>query len=172
MLGSVDFMDGLNRTAFHMARLIRIDLGPSNNDQRRMTAFLSSNIFNTYLLPLVFVSLGILTNLLGKKDGAEHRFSNDLAVGSTVFLLCISTVFADIHAVRQSNSSQNFEDFFAWLMWFLILMLASLVNDRFNSWVKDGKGKKLEQKHWLWGITVPVALSFLFFVLYKWDVTP
>lgn len=137
-----------------------------------MSNFLSSDLFNTYLLPLVFVGLGILVNMLGKKDGQEHDFSTDLAVGSTVFLLSISTVFSDMHASRKQAQPPPLDDFFAWLMFFLILLLASLVNDRFNSWIKDGNGNKLEKKHPVWGVGVPVLLSLAFFVLYKWELTP
>lgn len=136
-----------------------------------MSNFLSSDVFNTYLLPLVFVLLGVLANMLGKKDGQQHDFSTDLAVGSTVFLLSISTVFADMYASRKLAQPPPLDAFFAWLMFFLVLLLASLVNDRFNSWVKDGQGRKLERKHGIWGVGVPVILSFGFFVLYKWEVT-
>lgn len=137
-----------------------------------MSDFLSSDGFNTYILPLIFVGLGILVNMLGKKDGLRHDFSNDFAVGSTVFLLSISTVFSDMHSSRKQAQPPPLDDYFAWLMFFLVFLLASLVNDRFNSWARDTSGNKLEQKNLLWGVFVPVVLSFVFFVIYKWEVTP
>lgn len=131
-----------------------------------MAEFLKSTLFGSYVLPLIFVILGVVVNLLGRRDNSRHIFRNDLAVGSTVCLLSISTVFSDVHYA----SSDQLAEFLGWLLLMIAVLLGSLLNDRFGSWDRDGNGDPLEVKRWFFGIILPIAVSCALFIIYKYNI--
>src|SRR2546426_387446 len=121
-----------------------------------MGKFLSSPIFHTFLVPLLFVFAGALANRLGRRDSDDTPIRNVWAVGTTVLLMTVGTVIADVKNAAQGQVLS----FVGWFIVVLVLMLASVDNDRYKSWSRDNEKKPTKEKDLFWGIWLPASVSY------------
>src|ERR1700754_2465092 len=87
------------------------------------------------LVPLTFVLLGLFAKQLGRRDGDDARLINDLAVGTSIFLMTISHISVDLFASEETG--KKISKTLGWFFFILLLFLGSVYNDRNSSWKKD-----------------------------------
>lgn len=126
------------------------------------------------LPPLGFLVIGVLAKFLGRRDGDDspHRNRNDCAVGTTVLLMTLAKVVADIQiAASQSvTASQSVKypptvDLLLWLIAILLAAFAFVNFDRYVSW-EVGPDNKW-RKRLFYGVILPDVAGVIIFVSYQ-----
>jgi len=131
-----------------------------------MGKLLSSPSFHIFFVPLLFVLAGALANRLGRRDGDDTPMRNVWAVGTTVLLMTIGTVIADVKNAAQGSVV----NFVGWFIVVFVLMLVSVDNDRYRSWSRDNEKKPTKEKDLVWGIWLPASVSYGTFVAYRLSI--
>lgn len=121
------------------------------------------NIVLNIVTPLAFVVVGVYANRLGRKDGDDTPKSNYFAVGTSVFIMSLATILADIHV----NESGALEGNFGWVAIYLLCIFVSIDIDRYSSWVRCEQGLPTEKKHLWRGILLPNLVGVCAFCAYR-----
>ncbi len=128
-----------------------------------MSKVLSNNLFHALAMPVLFVLVGVLANRLGRRDGDNSPMRNVWAVGTTVFLISLGAVAADI----RNAISTDLNKYLGWFIIFIVLLFLSLDHDRYRSWQRDQTGNPTNIKRLFWGIFLPNFVSILSFAIYR-----
>ena len=123
----------------------------------------TKNLILNVVTPLVFVAVGVYANRLGRKDGDETPKINYFAVGTSVFIMSLATILADIHFNEQGYVEGNF----GWVAVYLLCIFVSIDVDRYSSWVRCDQGLPTEKKHLWRGVVFPNSLGIIAFCLYR-----
>lgn len=123
-----------------------------------------TNITLNIATPLVFIGVGIYANRLGRKDGDDTPGINFFAVGSSVLIMSLATILADIHI----NVAGNLEGNFGWIIFYMLFIFVSVDVDRYSSWERCEQGNPTNKKHWMRGVVVPNTLGVIAFCLYRY----
>ena len=70
-----------------------------------MNSFFSDPRFHIVGIPILFVIIGVLANRLGRKDNDNSPPQNLWAVGTTLLLMSLGTVFADMRTAIHTDIS-------------------------------------------------------------------
>jgi len=123
----------------------------------------TTNILLNIVTPLIFVTVGIYANRLGRKDGDDTPKINYFAVGTSVFIMSLATILADIHV----NEEGGVEGSFGWIVIYLLCIFVSIDLDRYSSWGRCDQGLPTNKKHLWRGVVFPNALGVFAFCLYR-----
>jgi hypothetical protein len=119
-----------------------------------------SPLHESIILAIVFVSFGVLVKFAGRRDNDPSPKRNEFAVSTSVSLMTLSKIFADLFA--------NTPPSHALLLMAAIGLLPPLffaVFDRYVSW--DASNAPPKKKIWL-GIVVPDIMAILVLFSYYW----
>jgi hypothetical protein len=125
-----------------------------------------TNILLNIITPLIFVAVGVYANRLGCKDGDSTPRMNYYAVGTSVFIMSLATILADVHV----NTDGALEGNFGWVVIYLLCIFVSIDVDRYSSWVRCEDGFPTEKKHLFRGVIIPNGLGVFAFCLYRFIV--
>lgn len=123
--------------------------------------FVTSRPFYYLGVPLVFVILGILAKWLGRRDHETALHRNELAVGTSVFVMTTGKVFSDL-----CGPNPHVATLFLWAFCLLVCVYGSSGVDRHLSWVRID-GVVTNEKHWWYGIILPDFVALSIFVVYQ-----
>lgn len=116
------------------------------------------------ITPLIFVGVGVYANRLGCKDGDDTPKINYFAVGTSVFIMSLATILADVHL----NTDGKIEGNFGWIAIYMLFIFISIDVDRYSSWERCEQGLPTNKKHWFRGVIVPDVLGVSAFVLHRY----
>ncbi|ELM0341309.1 hypothetical protein Q3051_004373, partial [Vibrio vulnificus] len=108
-----------------------------------------------FVIPLAFVAVGVFANRLGRQDGDSTPKKNYYAVGTTVFVMSLATILAEV----KITSSGSIEGSFGWISIYLLCVLVSIDIDRYSSWKRCPQGLPTNEKHVWRGIVLPNTLG-------------
>ena len=128
-----------------------------------MAKLLTMDTFHALGVPILLVLVGVLANRLGRRDGDTSQMRNLWAVGTTVFLMSLGSVAADIRNAPSTDLSK----YLGWISIFIVLLFVSLDQDRYRSWQRDSHGNPTDIKHMFWGILLPDIISIISFAIYR-----
>jgi len=121
-----------------------------------------SPLHEAFTLAAAFVSLGVLAKLAARRENDRTPKINELGIPTTVSLMTLSKIFADIFAA----GSPSHELLTAAAIGLPALLLF-VVWERYVSWY-DAPGSPPRRKFW-WGIVIPdilaIAVLFLYYLL-------
>lgn len=132
-----------------------------------MYATLANPWFHIVGVPVIFVLIGALVSMLGRKDGDTTPIRNSWAVGTTMILMTIGTVMADLHS--NSQNSDVVSGLVTWLVGLMGLVFISITHDRYSSWERNANGKAGEKKHIFWGIIIPTLFAATLYGIYRYS---
>lgn len=118
------------------------------------------------LVPLIFVFLGLFAKQLGRRDGDNTPPINDWAVGTSIVLMTISHISADLLAFEETDKKISTSVLVFILL--LFFFLYSIYHDRNRSWKKDKQtGIKTGEKSLFVGVLLPNLISVILFIIYQ-----
>lgn len=119
--------------------------------------------FQVIGLPLALMIIGVMARRLGRRDGDDSPRRNDWAVGTTVLLMALGAVVADLRSFPDQTSI-----LLGWLAGILCATFVFLEHDRSRSWVRDPiNGLPTKDKRVWVGIIIPDVLCLAVFVFYQ-----
>lgn len=90
--------------------------------------------FQAIAPPAFFLAIGVFANRLGRRDGDDSPRRNDWAVSTTVMLMTLGKVTADL--IGRSEPANTL----LWMLGILFAVFVSIEHDRYRTWVKDDEG--------------------------------
>lgn len=144
-------------------RLFRM-LGEISGDdiERAVQSFVTSQQFSYIGVPLIFLLLGTLSKWLGRREGDTAPHRNELAVGTSVFVMTTGKIASDLCAPKAHVAT-----LLAWALLTFICIFASAGVDRHLSWVPNATGAS-NRKRWLLGILLPDVVALSVFWAYQY----
>lgn len=124
----------------------------------------TAQIIINFVIPLVFVAIGVFANRLGRQDGDSTPRINYFAVGTTVFIMSLATILAEVKITSLGALEGNF----GWISIYLLCVFVSIDIDRYSSWKRCSAGLPTNEKHLWRGIVLPNALGIAAFCLYRY----
>jgi hypothetical protein len=113
----------------------------------------------------MLLMVGVMARRLGRRDGDPIPRRNDWAVGTTLLLMVLGTIVADLRTPTRTA------ELLGWLSAVLITIFLSIDHDRYRSWVRNADGTPTTQKLLIWGVIVPDVLCLMVFAAYQaWKV--
>jgi hypothetical protein len=95
----------------------------ARGSRSRMTlhSIIANRDFQVFGVPVIFMSIGIFAKRLGRRDGDSSPQRNDCAVATTVLLMTLGVVVADLRAPTAVAS-----DLVVWLVGILFVTFISI----------------------------------------------
>lgn len=121
-----------------------------------------SFLFQSIIVPVLFVGIGIITNRLGRKDGDQNPIKNLWAVGTSILLMSLVATISDLGRISAPDLN-----ILVWVVVFLFTLLVSLDFDRYGSWERDRDGNITAKKHLVKGIIAPNLIGISLFIAYR-----
>ncbi len=133
-----------------------------------MQTVLSNPWFHIVVVPIAFVLVGASASSLGRRDGDTSPQRNNWAVGTTLLLMTIGTIAADLHTYSKDQKIVN--TLTGWLIGLMFVTFMSINHDRYTSWQRDGQGSRTDGKHIFWGVILPNTIAAGLYGLYRYSL--
>ena len=100
-----------------------------------IVGLVTSPIFQAIAIPIAFLFIGVYAKRLGRRDGDDSPRINDWAVSTSILLMTLGTVAADLKNVKAAG---DVIVLLLWVIGLLVCLFLSLDYDRYRSWKLDG----------------------------------
>lgn len=157
-----------NRTFFSLfknSNLLELMLNkaPGELGGMKFHEIIAHPLFQIFGIPAIFLLIGVFAKQLGRRDGDVSPHRNDWAVATTVLLMTLGVIAADLRTTTTSTT-----DLTAWLVGVLLFTLISIHHDRYRSWERAA-GAVTDKKKMFIGIVLPDLFAILVFSAYQYD---
>lgn len=122
--------------------------------------------FQNFVVPILFLVVGVLANRLGRKDGDSSPPLNLCAAGTSILLMSLAATFTDLGRVSTQDTT-----ILIWILVFMVMLFISIDFDRYGSWERDNEGYPTNRKHFMKGIVAPNIIGISLFIGYRFVVS-